>query len=428
LIPRHFVRVATLAAALASAANGGDLYLVDRFDDSLADACTEAESDCGLRGAIIAANAAGIGTVVLGDGTYELTRTTGTEEESRDLDITSHVYISGLSGKTVIDANGIDRVFDVNVTTDGEGVRFERLKITGGDPNVTIIDTEANSGGGIRISSGYVQLFRCELSDNHAPLGHGGAIYNGGPHQLDVTTTLISDNSAEDGGAILSKDLNMLGSSVIGNATADGGAVKLTEVASIRISTIGHNTASEGCVDLVSECGGVVLAETGIFARIENSTIVGNDIHQVVVLSHEKTPPLTMNNTLIGGDCFLPQEGLISEGGNIESPNDTCMFGESDLVSVADLGLETPAANHGGPTPTYLPLDGSPAIDLSTADDFCLVDDGDQRGAFRNQDGDGDATPHCDSGAVEIQGPGEFFFGDFEDGEWTGWSVAVPGS
>lgn len=98
---------------------------VDRTDDNAgATACTGALNDCSLRGAIIAANANGVGadTINLPAGTYTLTLA-GINEDlgaTGDLDITSNITIAGAGAASTIiqagttNANGIDRVFDLN--------------------------------------------------------------------------------------------------------------------------------------------------------------------------------------------------------------------------------------------------------------------------------------------------------------------------
>ena len=54
---------------------------------------------------------------------------------------------------------------------------------------------------------------------------------------------------------------------------------------------------------------------------------------------------------------------------------------------------------HGGPTRTYLPLEGSPVID---AGDNISCPATDQRGFRRPGDGDGDGLEICDIGSVEF--------------------------
>ena len=71
---------------------------------------------CTLRAAIQASNAnSGTDTIILPAGVYTLTIAGRNEDAAAtgDLDITDPVNITGVAGSTIIDGNGIDRVFDV---------------------------------------------------------------------------------------------------------------------------------------------------------------------------------------------------------------------------------------------------------------------------------------------------------------------------
>ena len=73
----------------------------------------------------------------------------------------------------------------------------------------------------------------------------------------------------------------------------------------------------------------------------------------------------------------------------------SCAFAEPTDMTAADPQLAPLAAN-GGPTPTQVPADGSPAIDHGgTPATGCPATD--QRGVSRPQ------GPACDIGAVELQ-------------------------
>src|SRR6266566_3361762 len=119
---------------------------VDRTDDTAAaTACTDADNDCSLRGAIIAANAnLSADPVIISlqpATTYSLTLTNATQENAAatgDLDITTTLHTvtivgGGSSGPdaTIIDAAGLntgsvrDRVFQI--TGSGVSVTFQDL-------------------------------------------------------------------------------------------------------------------------------------------------------------------------------------------------------------------------------------------------------------------------------------------------------------
>src|SRR5688572_20882931 len=93
---------------------GGATFTVDRTDDTAAAiACTAAENDCSLRGAIIAANnLPGEDVVVLAATTYSLSIPGADEDASLtgDLDVTDSLRLVGFdSGATIIDGENIDR-------------------------------------------------------------------------------------------------------------------------------------------------------------------------------------------------------------------------------------------------------------------------------------------------------------------------------
>jgi len=100
-----------------------------------------------------------------------------------------------------------------------------------------------------------------------------------------------------------------------------------------------------------------------------------------------------MTNSVVDGDCLLD---IVSNGYNVESPGDTCNFGQpTDQVNVTAEQLNLgPLQDNGGPTMTHAPLAGSVAIDRIPEGD-CAVD-ADQRYVSRPR-GDG-----CEVGAVEV--------------------------
>jgi CSLREA domain-containing protein len=170
-------------------------YTPTKFTDSADGVCDV--TDCSLREAIIAANAApGPDIIELAAGTYELSiADSDGGEDNGDLDITDSVFITAANAQqTIIDANQIDRVFEVASST--TGVTFRNLTITGGSK------TGAN-GGGVSINgNAEVVIDTCILTDNHTT-GGGGSLSNVGA-KLHVLDSTLSNSSAETGGAIIS--------------------------------------------------------------------------------------------------------------------------------------------------------------------------------------------------------------------------------
>jgi hypothetical protein len=144
-----------------------------------------------LRAAIQEANASGGDwTIILEEGTYRLNQT-GTElndASNNDLDITANITIIGNGAdNTVINANNIDRVFEV---LGGAG-----LDLTG----VTILDGKVGigQGGGIA-TDGELTLTEVAIESSEALLGGAGLSIRAGGSATIVRSTL-SNNVTTDG-------------------------------------------------------------------------------------------------------------------------------------------------------------------------------------------------------------------------------------
>ena len=111
---------------------------VDTTTDSNApayQACTAADNDCSLRGAISKANAetSVVHTIALPSGTYTLT-VSGVREDANatgDLDVTGGmlIFMGEGAGTTLINGNLIDRVLHIHT---GASVTMDGVTITGG--------------------------------------------------------------------------------------------------------------------------------------------------------------------------------------------------------------------------------------------------------------------------------------------------------
>lgn len=186
------------------------------------------------------------------------------------------------------------------------------------------------------------------FSDNSAPSGDGGAIYQGasGP-TATLTNNTLDGNSASSGGGLYNA-INAVTLKLVNN-------------------TIARNRASTG------QGGGI--ADPGFVGP--GSTYSNN---------------IVADNT--GGDCTSanPLSGAQDPGNNLDS--DKSCFGQNagDKTGVnPKLG---PLANNGGPTKTDALLPGSPAINAAN-DATCPPRD--QRGVKRPQ------GPRCDIGSFEVE-------------------------
>jgi hypothetical protein len=339
-----------------------------------------------------------------------------TVETAAEIVIDNDVILDGESNLTV-DGSGVERVLSVK----GEVVAAIRgLTVTGGakcgihnagtltvaqsrvsanagagicnsqsiwyEGGTTIIDSviSGNAGRGIASGSGSVSVRRSTVSENS-----GGGIYNY-VASLGVYDSTLSRNSAAKGGGIYSKAHDPMYSSPAALLPKSPYHASVT----IINSTISQNSANEGgAIFSAAELSHVSMLNATIS---DNSTFEGADIHSDF--------PMRAANTLMDADCLIdsPIEPQ-SNGGNIESPGDTCGFdqtGDQVSVSADDLKLG-PLQDNGGPTETHALLPGSVAIDHIPAEDCVDADDEplatDQRGVARPQ------GPACDVGAFEVQ-------------------------
>ncbi|MBS45116.1 MAG: hypothetical protein CMH83_18490 [Nocardioides sp.] len=198
----------------------------------------------GLRSAVAMANRSSDPVVVtLGDD-ITLDAGLGGGAQSGDLDLTGTLIVLG-NGYT-IDADGVDRIFDVAV---GGSLRLDRTKLTGGAPAAT------ESGGAIA-SAGLVVLIDSVVK-NSTVAGDGasgGALFNDGG-VLRVRNTRLVDNAASRaGGAIEANSGRTLVSGSrfarndAGTGPGNGGGLHLTGDGYVRVteSSFVRNTAVEG--------------------------------------------------------------------------------------------------------------------------------------------------------------------------------------
>ena len=386
-------RVAGGLCVVACAVSGPAAAATIVVDSTFDDLDQPPNGNCTLREAIVAANtnapvdgcAAGqpgpgiTDVVAVPAGIYVLAIAGSGEDQaaSGDLDLTDSVSLEGAGARsTVIDADGIDRVLDVaNVPA-----AVSRVTLRGGDAG-------GGNGGGIR-NAGTLTVLGCAISGNTAG-GPGGGVRN--------------DN-----------DIFILDSTLAGNVTADhGGGMDDHGTSFVQNSTVSGNAVDGG------GAGGGLYNLGGTSMTVLSATITGNSAGAGSALHNGGTTAVT--NTLLAGSC----DGAVatSNGGNLESPGDTCgLDAASDQVGVPSPELG-PLADNGGETDTHALLTGSPAIDTAETP---LCPDLDQRGLGRPFDGDHDGTADCDIGAFELRLPLTIFEDGFESGDTSGWSQTVP--
>jgi hypothetical protein len=377
---------------------------------------------CSLREAIKVANGNDeYDTIYLPKGTIELSEV-GTQENgnlSGDLDITKSVTIVGKGpGISIVDANGLDRVF--HIVDQSVSVIFQRLTITGGG-NVNM----GSGGGGILVDKGVVVCLHCDIAGNltaHPSHPGGGVLVREGTLWLQ-DSSVRNNIAAGHGGGIevtgipRSATLQIDRSTFSGNQTSDFGAaiVFYGVTAQIHDSTIVGNTASGVSTSAVYLDG---------TAEIEFCTFTSNS--NPTLKTFDAATRVTLKRTIIRGQCETAgSDTLTSEYGNLESPGNTCGLDSlGDKPNVSD-PLIYPLGLNGGPTETRRPDPSSPAVDAV----FTVTVPGcprvDQRGVSRPQEGDGQIGVLCDIGAVELI-ENEIFLDGFEIGYTGAWSDVLP--
>jgi predicted outer membrane repeat protein len=361
-------------------------------------------------------------TIVLQPNTFTLTRTGGSPNDNAtgDLDITKSVSIVGAGdqpGGTQIDANNIDRAFDVidngvagavNLGIIGVGIANGDTALNGGaiqanDPQgvlsvqgSTIADSSAGGVGGAiargPTTTGTTNISTTEFDGNTAD-DDGGAIFRPAPTSggvvLNVTQSLFSDNtSGGAGGAVYEQgpgenEAIYSNDTFSGNsAVAGGGAVALgttSPTANLLFDTFSGNSTT------TAAAGGAIHADSATEFVYVNNTIFDNNFAAGV-------------DSACGGPTatFSPSG---ARDYNIDSgTGNTCI-------------LPTAVANHNllGVDPLLAPLavnsllsqtrtqglyDGSPAIDHGPAS-CASIGSVDQRGVSRP------IGAACDTGAFE---------------------------
>jgi hypothetical protein len=362
------LRMATRLLAAASLLSGPPLFAAtspivfnvnstaDGIDDDLGDGlCHTAANTCTLRAAVMQANVAGASsTIVLPAGPYTLVRPALGDDgpDGGDLNLTSPlsgnpvITISGAgAATTIIDANGIDRVFSV------EGARqavISGVTITNGSvssknggaiynvgASLVLSDSivsynsalSAYLGGGIYNES-TLTLTRVTLDHNQA-FAAGGAIMNLG--QLTVNQSTLSNNTANNGfaGAIYNfqQVLTLKDSTLINNTSGQGGAVFIDSGSSLdldRCLLASNHAAGAG--------GGISFNGAGAGTlKIDHSTLSGNtsggDGGAVNIGAYAL---VVISNSTLSGNAASGRGGAIANSAGLNLANSTVAANSSN--------------------------------------------------------------------------------------------------
>jgi CSLREA domain-containing protein len=404
--------ICALALALLPATAQAHTYVVTATTDHKPDSCTAAE--CTVREAIIAANRhKGADKIVLPSRKrYELALASTGEDKAAngDLDITSGplTIVHPGRGTATIDANRIDRVFDIGKAA----TTLDKLTILGGYSNKTDGDGD---GGGILVGDlgdAPLTILRSRIIHNRAPWvgGNGGGIDSDDSSLVKLIDTVVSNNDSggSGGGVEGSPNGQMLlqRTKVINNKAAQAGGVMVFGPP-VRIvdSTVAGNVASanpevegdgggifvgaRGRLELTNSTvanngaytsGGGIFSDAGSQASISFSTIARNradadrmsggttgGIHLrtagvQVAANARVTNSIIALNTEAGGvatDCG--GIGFLGTGVNLITTTNQGKCSDGTPIVAAN-PLLGPLGSNGGPTPTIALLAGSPAI------------------------------------------------------------------
>jgi predicted outer membrane repeat protein len=345
----------------------------------------------------------------------------------------------GLGGG-IRNAGGVVRIKDSFITgnwgTRGGGINIEGSSVqlaTLELINTVVSSNRAkHSGGGIYIGENtIVTLTKTIISSNKVTGGlnstpRGGGIYVNDnsfstvSSRLTITNTLVSDNSADEGGGLALNNGWVEAEGLIihnNRASWGGGVFNTAEILRINNSTVSANQAyyAGGGLFLNSQSDS---SQTLLF----NVTLAENVSRDTGGGLYNSAVYVVLNHVTISRSWAETGGGIANYGKIIlrntivaDSQNSRDCHNESNIGQVLEDGVnliedrscDLPKLLSGDPllgeltgSPAYLPLlPGSPAIDIPNVY-FCFAKD--QRGVARPQDGNGDGIATCDLGAYEL--------------------------
>ncbi|WP_300618857.1 Ig-like domain-containing protein, partial [Dokdonella sp.] len=424
---------ATGSMTLKLAIDPAPLYRVTRTGDRAGAVC--AAGDCSLREAISAANAAP-GAVLIPAGTYRI-ELAGTAEDSNatgDFDLKSPMGLYGAGmGDTIVDGNALDRVFHVDPTLTG----WTSGRMAAHFADLTIRGAKGTSGAGIFSNSGnsFLSAERVAVRDNESS-GNGGGIGVG--MRGFLREVLIQNNvSSGIGGGInlvstsTGMNFDIVASAIVGNratgtgTSGTGGGINSTQLVRISNSTIDANEAygNGGGINVDGSAGELALHSSTVAHNRSDADANGVGSGGGLRFNGSRTSavrntvfaynvdPTNPGAAIFGPDCSKNNSATLGIGYSLVSDKrGSCSFtAATNLVDVSP-GFDGQLGDHGGPTPTLLPLASSPLVDAGDetgCTDFAGSRRFDQRGVghARLVDGLGSGTPRCDIGAVEYEAP-----------------------
>ena len=389
-------------------ATGSTTLTVDTFNDTLDGDTTSistllsnrgADGFISLRESIIAANnTAGADTIVLGSGTYALTRNGASESfaSTGDLDIRSDITITGVNGaQTIISGSGTsDGIFQIH---SGNSLTLNQLAVADGHVSgdggaiqnagvfnandVVIRDNFATGAGGAITSSGTTNLSRVSIYDNTA-ISLGGGIYQTGG-TLNLTNVVVSGNGG----------------------TTHGGAIFINGgTATISYSTIAENSTDFNTGGLIVSAGSATI-DNSIFADNPSTSSSDDDVNGATSAG---------NNIIENFTGFTPQGTDITGSYNVGSRQIDASTGHafyaisSGDVAINAGGGSAPATDILGTTRGASPDIGAFEYVAPDTDNDGYTDDIDQ-----DDDNDGILDSIEDVGGFDLSSPSLDGFFDY---------------
>ncbi len=424
---------------------------IDSVDAAPGDGvCADALGFCSLRAAIVEANALpGLQRIDLPAGHYALTLTGPMENQglSGDLDIRDDLDIVGAGQDlSIVDAQGLDRVFDIGPDGVLASATIRGLTISGGSRLAPAVDAD---GGGIRVGHrGALTLTDSVVRDNRAAQAGGGIVSRG---FLAVARSRIEHNTARPGDGSFGEGLGggiavggsesafvwLAETTVLANQAKEGGGVCTIRGENPGINTrVGYGLVvieQSALIGNAADIGGGLMCDTSGALLLRNSTVSGNSAtwsgggfyNDNECMMQVESSTVVGNSAVLGGgfqNLHGPNEAFLYIEASVLADNTdyTChgpaQSGGHNLVHTTQGGgwfcpwpaaagdlLDVPALlgdlqTPGKGTAYHEPQPGSPLVDA--AGTACPAID--QRGFGRPVDGDGDGVADCDIGAIEL--------------------------
>ncbi len=400
-----FVFVFLLASTVFSAT-----FTVTKTTDTNDGTC---DTDCSLREAIAAANgAAGDDTVNFDATVFGSAQTIVLTSGELVINNNGSLTLNGTGAdRLTIDGNLTTRILTVNVAvafinnatfTRGNGAgalntgRAGAIYNAGGTTvisNSIITANTAANGGGLNNASAGTPAVNGTLTLDNCVVSNNTSTSSGGGIQNFSTSTVTINNSTFSG--------NTSGGTTGGGGGQFNGGVRITN------STFANNNAPGGAGGGIQSNGTLGTILTNVTFSGNTATTGGGGIHRGTTNAN-----FFIRNSIVAGnngaaaspDVTNSAGGIVSQGNNIIGNTGTSTgWTMSDLLNTNP--LLNPLAANGGFGMTYLPMNGSPAIN---AGQNCILDltcsannppqavTTDQRGIARPQ---GAAV---DIGAVEV--------------------------